>query len=143
MAAIRWPNLCPAACHHLPSQLAQGGVEMLPLDKDPASLASSRVNQQPLPGVPAFTLRLCRRGSEDGGRGVGWGRGCCSTCSNPASQPVACKRGGHGLRQIRPAERRRGQEEGAERRAAGETQVLVWRAALIHISSFFFRIKGI
>lgn len=53
-------------------------------------------------------------------------------------EAVACKRVGHGSRQIRPAECRRRQEEGAERRAAGETQVFVWRAALIHISSFFF-----
>lgn len=53
------------------------------------------------------------------------------------AEAVACKRVGHGSRQIRPAECRRRQEEGAERRAAGETQVFVWRAALIHISSFF------
>lgn len=82
-------------------------------------------------------MRLYRRCSEDGGEG---GAGC-STCSNPASlsaEAVACKRVGHGSRQIRPAECRRRQEEGAERRAAGETQVFVWRAALIHISSFFF-----
>lgn len=59
------------------------------------------------------------------------------------AEAAACKRVGHGSRQIRPAECGRRQEEGAERRAAGETQVFVWRAALIHISSFFPRIKGI
>lgn len=52
------------------------------------------------------------------------------------AEAAACKRVGHGSRQIRPAECRRRQEEGAERRAAGDTQVFVWRAALIHISSF-------
>lgn len=35
----------------LPGQLAQGGVETLPLDKDPASLASAGANQ-PLPRRP-------------------------------------------------------------------------------------------